>query len=418
MEASDGKEPIPVEDNRIERMCRLPQAANLQQLCDLAHQILGNPIFISDLAHTILAYTKCVEVDDPIWQESVVNHVLDRNILVQERDVSAVHGASAEESKPILVQDSYMPYARYIKTLSGKGRQVLGVMVVTAYFHPFLPEDADLIDLIAAFALPMLGDRHSRAAGSRQTAESLFLRLLEGDRFRKGELQRQLDVLGYHARPHTYVLSIGIDRENAGALSDLSGMIDAFLLLGSCRVVVYNTTIVCFYGSDDDITNWELQAPELYTLLRRESLQAGISREVLSLDDLQEYYHQARTALETGLRLGRSDRFFQYDCLSSFSLFQNLPRDALEQYCHQRIRGLGAYDETHGTELCATLQVYLEQAKSLARTAEILFIHRNTVRYRIKKCMELMNTDLEDGNEIFAFILSLRILEFKKKFPL
>jgi hypothetical protein len=32
--------------------------------------------------------------------------------------------------------------------------------------------------------------------------------------------------------------------------------------------------------------------------------------------------------------------------------------------------------------------------------------------------MELMNTDLEDGNEIFAYILSLRILEYDKKFPM
>jgi DNA-binding PucR family transcriptional regulator len=69
-------------------------------------------------------------------------------------------------------------------------------------------------------------------------------------------------------------------------------------------------------------------------------------------------------------------------------------------------------------ELCATLEVYLEQAKSLAKAAEVLFIHRNTVRYRINKCMELMNTDLEDGNEIFAYILSLRILEYDKKFPM
>lgn len=49
------------------------------------------------------------------------------------------------------------------------------------------------------------------------------------------------------------------------------------------------------------------------------------------------------------------------------------------------------------------------------KTAELLFIHRNTVRYRIHKCTELINSDLEDGNEIFAFILSLRILEYRKK---
>ena len=85
------------------------------------------------------------------------------------------------------------------------------------------------------------------------------------------------------------------------------------------------------------------------------------------------------------------------------------------RYCHQNIQELGDYDRLHHTELCATLQVYLEQTKSLVRTAEILFIHRNTVRYRINKCMELLGSDLEDGNEIFALILSLRMLEYRRK---
>ena len=69
----------------------------------------------------------------------------------------------------------------------------------------------------------------------------------------------------------------------------------------------------------------------------------------------------------------------------------------------------------HDTQLCITLQTYLERAKSLSKTADLLFIHRNTVRYRINRCMELMNDRLEDGNEIFAYILSLRTLEYRAK---
>ena len=37
------------------------------------------------------------------------------------------------------------------------------------------------------------------------------------------------------------------------------------------------------------------------------------------------------------------------------------------------------------------------------------------MRYRINRCMELMNDRLEDGNEIFAYILSLRTLEYRAK---
>ena len=43
----------------IGKLCQLTHASSLQQICDLAYEIMGNPVFISDMAHTILAYTKC-----------------------------------------------------------------------------------------------------------------------------------------------------------------------------------------------------------------------------------------------------------------------------------------------------------------------------------------------------------------------
>ena len=145
------------------------------------------------------------------------------------------------------------------------------------------------------------------------------------------------------------------------------------------------------------------------------NLQAGVSRRIVRMDQLVTYYQQAQSALELSTWLQRPYTFTHYDTLSSFLIFHRINSDDLELFVHQKIQALFTYDQDHDTELCATLQVYLEQAKSLAKTAEILFIHRNTVRYRIRKCTELINSDLEDGNEIFAFILSLRILEYRKK---
>ena len=39
----------------IGKLCQLTHASSLQQICDLAYEIMGNPVFISDMAHTILA---------------------------------------------------------------------------------------------------------------------------------------------------------------------------------------------------------------------------------------------------------------------------------------------------------------------------------------------------------------------------
>jgi len=72
-------------------------------------------------------------------------------------------------------------------------------------------------------------------------------------------------------------------------------------------------------------------------------------------------------------------------------------------------------DILHNANLMLTLRVYLDHSKSLAKTAEVLCIHRNTVRYRVKKCMEILGSDLESGIENFSFVLSLRIMEYEER---
>ena len=406
-----------MKEDVIDLLCRLPRAESLQQICDLTYEIVGNPAFISDLAHTILAYTKCVEIDDPVWQSNIVESRLDRNTLTQDREVSTVHASSGEEGKPVLVEDGFMPFPRIIKTLVSRGAAV-GVLVVTAYAKPFEPGDIELIDLISSFAVARMTEEMHYPSDDAHRVENFFIKLLGGAQFSGERVKKRLELLRYKAHPFTYVLSVhAAPGSDAPESTEMEPLLARFRRLSGCVAFPYNASIVCVYGSDTDITHWDGQAPELAELLARENLIAGVSRQVTDFARFLDYYIQAQRTEEIGLRLGRTDRFSCYDSLASFLMLRNMPRESLGDYCHQRIQQLGAYDDAHGTELCVTLQVYLEQAKSLARTSEILFVHRNTVRYRIHKCMELMNTDLEDGNEIFAFIFSLRILEYRKKFP-
>ena len=84
------------ENKTIELLCELTHAKSLQKICDLTYQITGNPVFISDLAHTILAYTKCVEVSDETWRTNIVEANLDSNTLNQDREVGSVHITSED----------------------------------------------------------------------------------------------------------------------------------------------------------------------------------------------------------------------------------------------------------------------------------------------------------------------------------
>ncbi len=402
--------------NQLELLCRLTHAASLQQICDLTYEITGNPIFVSDMAHTILAYTRSAVITDPTWQENVVDAHLERNTLRQDREVGSIYVSSTNQQRPVLVEDDFLPYQRLIKTLVHEGRAV-GVVVLTAYLQPFREEDVDLLEIISAFLLPcLMRERYAISSNADlRSVENYFIRLLENPACNRSEVNRRLTLLGYQSADYTYVLTFCTadgTGDRTEALEEIRQDIADTL---ASHTFLYNTMLVCIYGCDHPIATWPGQVPGLEALLKKQSLLVGVSRQLEHPTQLRDGYLQAQAGLDKGRRLGRVVPCYPFDSMAFFLMLDHLPQAELEQYCHPSIEMLWHYDQAHNTELCSTLQVYLEQAKSLSRTAEILFIHRNTVRYRINRCIELMQDSLEDGNVIFAYIFSLRILEYNRK---
>ena len=62
-----------------------------------------------------------------------------------------------------------------------------------------------------------------------------------------------------------------------------------------------------------------------------------------------------------------------------------------------------------GTPLLDTLSVYLEHASSLESTARMLFVHPNTVRYRLSRVAELTGYVPTDGRGSFVLRVALTL---------
>ena len=57
----------------------------------------------------------------------------------------------------------------------------------------------------------------------------------------------------------------------------------------------------------------------------------------------------------------------------------------LERFYSETVEPLVAYDEQYETELVATVETYLENDGNVAATAQQLFTHRHTIRYRLER---------------------------------
>jgi len=85
----------------------------------------------------------------------------------------------------------------------------------------------------------------------------------------------------------------------------------------------------------------------------------------------------------------------------------------LQGFFDETVAPLVAYDEQYETELVRTLESFLDADGNVAKTAEKLFTHRHTIRYRLERVKELTDLDVSstDGRERLSLGLkAMRVL--------
>ena len=174
--------------------------------------------------------------------------------------------------------------------------------------------------------------------------------------------------------------------------------------------------IVCFFNlTRTGQTKEEIEADLIY-FIRDSYLKAGYSRTMEGHMNLRRQYLQAKIALEVGNRKKPYVWIHKFDqIVLTYILEQATKQLPAAMLCHERLLDLKKMDEIHHSEYMLTLRTYLEQNLNATQTANEMFIHRSTFLYRLEKIKTVLQSGLEDPDEIFYLNLSLRLLEQEEK---
>ena len=89
--------------------------------------------------------------------------------------------------------------------------------------------------------------------------------------------------------------------------------------------------------------------------------------------------------------------------------------DALRAFADAMLAPLDAYDRGHGGELAASLQAFLQHNARWETAAGELYVHRHTLRYRMRKVEELTGRDLASSFDRMEFWLALRARDLLRR---
>lgn len=132
----------------------------------------------------------------------------------------------------------------------------------------------------------------------------------------------------------------------------------------------------------------------------------GISRLHSGLDNLNICIREALLACEMGT--ARTDKIVYYNNLGVYRLLMLIKDEPELKRFHDEIIGpLKSYDRQNGTSLVKTAISYVDNDGDIAKTADSLYQHHNTVRYRIGRIREIL--DMKEMNGSFFEKLSIAV---------
>ena len=149
---------------------------------------------------------------------------------------------------------------------------------------------------------------------------------------------------------------------------------------------------------------------ELNYILPKRSFKAGIGEPAATVLHSKRSFMESKKAIEIGSYL--------YPEKSSVT-FRELGPFGVLRYEDVEKKNFGSsfnvleplLKEEDGKELIETLKAYLENGSNCNKAAAKLYIHSNTVRYRVAKIQELCNIDLDDYVERLKLEITLRFVE-------
>ncbi len=142
-------------------------------------------------------------------------------------------------------------------------------------------------------------------------------------------------------------------------------------------------------------------------------LVSGVSGPAKTLSDWPSVHQEALQAMQLGQRL-KFNHMVEFNSLGIYQLLGHIEHLAPVQTFAQQIIGpLADYDRRHRGSLVQTIDAYFNHHANVSQTAESLFIHRNTLLYRLERIQELTGQDINQADMRLALHLALKLWQLR-----
>lgn len=141
----------------------------------------------------------------------------------------------------------------------------------------------------------------------------------------------------------------------------------------------------------------------------------GIGTTVTGIKDLARSFKEAQVALEVGKVFDTEKPIVSYDNLGIARLIYQLPTTLCDMFLKEVFKRGSIESLDH--ETLFTIQRFFENNLNVSETSRKLFVHRNTLVYRLEKIKKITGLDLREFEDAIVFKVALMVKKYLSSNP-
>jgi len=363
-----------------------------QRLLQVAVEMLANPVALFDSSTALIGYAGTLP---PNYEDTIWGAVVTRGFA--PLSYYAVGEREAVGRQLMETRDPVVAYPR-----REKGRAHVTVMInVEGSPYAMLSQ----VDLVAPFSpgqleiLSHVRDRLEQVAqvmvGSNRHAvpiEHCLRLLLEQSHVEESTARFHLAERGWHLED-AYDLVSGVANEELNEVSGRSLRDRVRAALPNALVILHEGAVVALVHADEK----PLALKGLESVGKEYNISFGVGSRFCGFMRARTAYVQALTAI--GLS-GGAACVAHYDELFPAHVAELLRGSISEDVlCHPKLLELVRSSDPHADDYLRTLYVFLASGCNVTKAAKRLYVHRNTLEYRLGRMGERLGIELSDVDE-------------------
>lgn len=398
---------IKLEQKKLDIFSCLSCDNPVQKIIDTVADIIQNPFAVGDASIKILAHSNH-EPKDTIFKQSWENKMNNGEMVAFFRN-KKILGELLESDFPVIFEKSEdMHYRRVLSKVVINGVYA-GCCGATEECTPFSWDIQLIIQAtVKALEIAMMPNFNKVFLRGR---ESVISKLLQNEISSENTLLAWLKNIQW--TPQQYFSLCVIGELNINTLSaSLMGLQQmASRICAHSYLCTFDKYLIIVVNNDNEST--VIQNIKKFKIIADMlSAPAASSRPFKELISIRAHMlHVLNTLIFSKIKYPDVS-WFDFDQYYMTGVLGSI--ENVHQLCHPGIIELEKKEHLTHIDYINTLSAFLENGCNITKTAQSLYLHRNTLANRILRIEEITGFDLTNGRDIFNAQLSIMILKFQK----